>query len=108
MPDMTDAQAAKADAATNVVAFPTPTPAPANPWYRPPMRDVLAVISTALISIAFLAPLFRSSTAAPLDPDLKGAVLIQWGFVMGYYFGTSKTSVAKDRVVADLASQAAA
>lgn len=98
---MTDTSALTGDAATNVVAFPAPAPPPANAWWRPPMRDVLAVISTMLIAIAFLAPLFRSSTAAPLDPDLKGAILLQWGLVMGYYFGTSKTSVAKDRLVAD-------
>lgn len=78
------------------------SPPAANAWWRPPMRDVLAVASTALIAAAFLAPMFKPGVV--LDQEIKGAILLQWGLVMGYYFGTSKTSVAKDKAITELAA----
>jgi hypothetical protein len=67
------------------------------------MRDVLAAASTALIAAAFLIPL--AMRGAAVDPDLKGAIILQWGLVMGYYFGTSKGSVAKDVTIAQMSGK---
>lgn len=76
--------------------------APVMPWYRPAMRDVLAVASTALFGFALVAPAVLHG--AIIDQELKGAIVLQWGLVMGYYFGTSKSSVAKDGTIASMAA----
>ena len=69
------------------------------------MRDVLAVMSTAIFAMTMFAPmLFHYVNGAPLgvDQDLKGAIMIQWGGVMGYYYGTSKSSVSKDVTISSM------
>ena len=73
------------------------------PWWAPQMRDVLATGSTLLIGAAFLIPAFIPH--ATVDQDLKGAIVLQWGLVMGFYFGTSKSSAAKDDTISSLSSK---
>lgn len=95
---MTDTSGPTADAAPAAApskpARGRPAPPPvANAWWRPPMRDVLAVASTGMIAFAFVAPIILKA-GSTLDPDLKGAVLLQWGAVMGYYFGTMQAKPA--------------
>lgn len=84
-------------------------PPPANPGapaFSIPsdiMRNVLATASTALVGFALIAPAFH----VVIDGELKGAVLLQWGLVMGYYFGTSKSSAGKDATIGAMAKAAA-
>jgi hypothetical protein len=81
------------------------TPARATtPWWAPQMRDVLATSSTLLIGAAFLIP--AAVPHAVVDQDLKGAIILQWGLVMGFYFGTSKGSAAKDDTISTMAATA--
>lgn len=68
------------------------------PWWRPAMRDVLAVASTGLMGLCLIGPALHVT----IDADLKGAVIMQWATVMAYYFGTSKTSVAKDATISQM------
>lgn len=98
---MTDIQAA--EVASSVTAS-TQTSAPySNPWWRPAMRDVLAVLSTTLVAMAYLLPWFatgpRLAGALQQVGQLNGAILLQWGVVMGYYFGTSKGAAQRDAAV---------
>lgn len=61
------------------------------------MKDILALGSTAIFAVTMLAPLIKQGFT--VDQDLKGAIMIQWGGVMGYYFGTSQTSSKKDDTI---------
>ena len=82
---------------------PVPAVAPARaPWWWPNMRDTLALLSTLTFAATLLAPLIRKDLS--VDPDLKGAIVLQWGAVMGWYFGSSKGSAAKDATIAALSS----
>ena len=74
------------------------------PWWAPQMRDVLASGSTLLIGAAFLIP--AAIPHAVVDQDLKGAIILQWGLVMGFYFGTSKGSAAKDDTISTMVATA--
>lgn len=78
--------------------------APATSTKRATMRNALAIMSTALIAIAFLLPAIAKACGADitLDADLKGAITLQWGLVMGHYFGTSQSSAAKDKTIENL------
>lgn len=67
------------------------------------MRDILALASTGILAAAFLIPMFRPD--AKLDPDLKGGILLQWGLVMGWFFGSSKQSQTKDQTISDMAAK---
>lgn len=83
----------------------TPAPAPKTcPCWWPQMRDVLAMASTALFAFAMIAPAVIKGAA--IDQELRGAIILQWGLVMGFYFGTSKGSAAKDETIAAMAPTA--
>ena len=69
------------------------------PWFVPQMRDTLAVGSTLIFAFTLAAPMF-AKTGITIDADLKGAVIMQWATVMGWYFGSSKSSAAKDATIA--------
>lgn len=62
----------------------------AAPWWVPQMRDVLALLSTAMFAGMLFAP--YAKTGVNIDQDLKGAIVLQWGLVMGWYFGSSKAA----------------
>jgi hypothetical protein len=83
-----------------------PAPSPALSAARSTgetMKSALAIASTALIAVAFLAPmLFKGAT---VDAELRGAMILQWGGVMGYYFGTSRSSAAKDATIAQITAK---
>ena len=85
----------------------TPITLAATPtrWPIPQMRDVLAFCSTALFAFALAAPALFHDKSITLDADLKGAVIMQWATVMGWYFGSSKGSVAKDATIASALTQ---
>lgn len=89
---MTDTSGPQAEA--------TPLRAPI-PWWVPQMRDILAVLSTLMFAGMLFAKAFRPDFA--VDPDLKGAIVLQWGLVMGWYFGSSKASSLKDDTIAAMA-----
>lgn len=72
-------------------------PKPPAPWWWPKMKDILALLSTGIFSVTMFAPLFGKGIV--VDESLKGAIMIQWGGVMGYYFGTSQSSVKKDDTI---------
>lgn len=74
------------------------------PWWWPSMRDILAVLSTLIFAAAYVAPMLNKAVTP--DPDLKGAIILQWGLVMGWYFGSSKASAVKDATIATMASTA--
>ena len=73
-----------------------------NPWWRPPMRDVLAVLSTLIFVGAFAATFEIILSGAKLDTgaaqglgQFQGTAITQWVGVMGWYFGSSKSGNAK-------------
>ena len=83
-----------------------PVVAPAkepSPWWMPDTRGVLAFLSTLLFAVALLAPLLGKGFV--VDADLKGAIIIQWGAVMGWFFGASKGSAQKDDTNAAMAAK---
>lgn len=75
-------------------------PAPAlNPWWRPPMRDVLAILSTVIFVGAFAATFTVILKGVMLDTgaaqglgQFQGTAITQWVGVMGWYFGSSKSA----------------
>jgi hypothetical protein len=71
------------------------------PWWVPQFRDVLALLSTLIFAGGLFVPAFKAGVV--IDQDLKGAVVLQWGLVMGWYFGSSKASNQKDETIASLA-----
>lgn len=71
------------------------------PWWVPQMRDILAVLSTCMFGGMLFAKVF--SPGFVVDPDLKGAIVLQWGLVMGWYFGSSKASSQKDDTISAMA-----
>lgn len=77
------------------------------PWWVPEFRSVLALLSTLLLAGAFLASYELAKGQVKLDAgimqslgQIQGAVILQWGLVMGFYFGTTKGSAAKDATIA--------
>ena len=68
------------------------------------MRGILATLSTALFGAAMLG----AKIGVTIDPDMKGAIILQWGGVMSWYFGSSKGSAAKDTTIASQAKAIAA
>lgn len=77
------------------------------PWWWPRMRDILAWLSTIIFAGSYVIPLIVGKT----DPQIlqmlnqyQGAIILQWGGMMGYYFGTSKSSGAKDTTIATMAA----
>lgn len=76
-------------------------------------RDALAILSTFLMACAYLLPWFVSppaanTNAAELISQMQGAVILQWGGVMSWYFGSSKDSAAKTETAAVQAATIAA
>lgn len=70
------------------------------------MRDILAFLSTALFAVGLLAPMVVvNGKPVVIDGEMKGAVMIQWGLVMGYYFGTSQNSAKKDETINTMAEK---
>jgi hypothetical protein len=80
----------------------TDTPAPSAPLQRQWMRNALAVMSTLMFAGALFLPAFR--TGVQIDPNFKGALVLQWGLVMGWYFGSSQGSAMKDQALAQMSS----
>lgn len=77
------------------------------PCWVPEFRSVLALLSTLLLAGAFAASYELARGQVKLDAgimqslgQIQGAIILQWGLVMGYYFGTTKGSVAKDATIA--------
>jgi hypothetical protein len=78
----------------------TPATPPGNPWWRPPMRDVLATLSTMIFAGAMVGRYTLAVRGVHLDSgtaegvgQFDGAAIAQWVGVMGWYFGSSKSSV---------------
>jgi hypothetical protein len=71
------------------------------------MRDLLAVASTLIFFSAFLIPWFVAlpDKVSQTLGQYHGAIILQWGGVMGYYFGTSKSSGGKDQTIANLSEK---
>ena len=69
------------------------------------MRDILAVASTLIFFSAFLLPWFHKlpDEVSQTLGQYHGAIILQWGAVMGFYFGSSKSSAAKDTTISDMA-----
>jgi hypothetical protein len=80
----------------------TDTPAPSAPLQQQWMRNTLAVLSTIMFAGALFLPAFRSGVQ--IDPNFKGALVLQWGLVMGWYFGSSQGSAMKDQALAQMSS----
>lgn len=62
-----------------------------RPWWFPGTREFLAISSTVIFVLAYVVPLVKSHINPQiLDGlnDYQGAIILQWGLVMGYYFGT--------------------
>lgn len=84
------------------------------PWWWPTMRDVLAILSTALLAGDLAAKYWLAghpAQTAGLSTAIEqysGAIILQWGSIMTYYFGTSKSSAAKDATIAAQAGVAPA
>jgi hypothetical protein len=78
---------------------PTPPAARASvrPWWVPTVRSLLALLSTLIFAGVLFAPAFVPKFV--VDGDLKGAAIIQWGLVMGWYFGSSAGSHNKDAAI---------
>lgn len=73
-----------------------PAPAAARPrlsW--PETRDVIAVLSTAGFLGAYAAPWFALLPTGPgveqYVGQMQGALILQWGAIMSWYFGSSKS-----------------
>lgn len=88
---------------------PTPLPAKSAPWWWPDMRSVLSILSTLLLAGAFAALFATAVLGWKVDPAISqalgqftGAIILQWGGVMGFYFATSKGSAAKDATILQL------
>jgi hypothetical protein len=64
----------------------------------PDTRASLAYMSTMIFAIAFVLPWFAKPPPEVQQAisQYSGAIILQWGGVMGYYFGTSQGSSAKD------------
>ena len=83
-------------------AWPGPSAEPAqNQWWRPPMRDVLAIVST-LIFVGAYAGKFYLATHKVAVPDglaasmgqFDGLAMAQWAGVMGYFYGVTKSATS--------------
>lgn len=79
---------------------------PDKPFWWPETRDLMAICSTALFVFAYIVPKYFTPPDAWKDivTQMNGAVILQWGAVMSYYFGTTKGSGAKDQTIATLSS----
>lgn len=79
------------------------TPKP-RPFWWPGMREVLAILSTLLVALVLFVLVFVPLTQANSGAvnQVVGAVILQWGAVMAFYFATSKGSAAKDETIAKL------
>lgn len=71
----------------------------------PTTRDVLAVLSTLLFAAACAAPWVFGipEGAEQYIGQMQGAIIVQWASVMGWYFGSSKSSSQKDDTIAAMA-----
>jgi hypothetical protein len=83
------------------LAAPAAPAALSNPWWRPPMRDVLAILSSLIFVGAFAATFAAVLAGVKLDPgaaqglgQFQGAAITQWVGVMGWYFGSAKPAGA--------------
>ena len=72
--------------------------------YLPTTRDVLAVLLTILVGLAFGLPwcVPIPKGAEQIIGDVQGALLIQWANAMSWYFGSSKSSAQKDSTIATM------
>lgn len=79
-------------------------------WFGPTTRDVLAILSTGLMLIAYGLPWFKTlpDGSAQAIGQLQGAIILQWGGVMSWYFGSSKSSDQKTDTMAVQAQTIAA
>ena len=76
-----------------------------SPWWWPRMRDILAWLSTIIFGGSYIIPLLHPKIDQQILQslnDYQGAIILQWGGMMGYYFGTSKSSATKDDTIATL------
>lgn len=96
---------------TDMTQTPPAAPAKVAPWWWPQMRDVLAILSTLLLAGAFASLFATAVLGQKIDPAIgqalgqfTGAIILQWGGVMSYYFATSKSSGAKDATIAALSA----
>lgn len=89
-----------------------PTPAPKTlPCWVPEFRSFLALLSTLLMAVSFAASYQLAKGEVKLDSgimqslgQIQGAIILQWGLVMGYYFGTTKSSTTKDATIAAMST----
>ncbi len=74
----------------------------------PETRDVIAVASTILFGAAYLAPwvIGAPKGSEQYMGQMQGALITQWAGIMGWYFGASKGSAAKDDTIAAMAKDA--
>lgn len=62
-----------------------------------------------LITVGFFAALFLMMLRTDTSPDMMlGALMAAFSGIVGYYFGSSSTSAAKDTAISDLTKTAAA
>lgn len=86
-----------------------PVKAGRTPFQWPETRTVLATLSTGLMAVAYVLPWLMSMPMGSEQAigQLQGAIILQWGAVMSWYFGSSKSSAAKDDTIAALSKPAA-
>ena len=75
---------------------PAPPAAPPRAFAWPETRDVIAILSTLGFLVAYGLPWF---IAIPKGSEqnvgqMQGALILQWGAIMSWYFGSSKSAGA--------------